>query len=171
MSIAVSAVVRRSVILSRVCHVAATAVLAIAGSIAAFPPERISGLPLAAVIPLFLATASAYMVYQSRHFVTNFKLVIRGDGRLLVILPFTTGGGHLSRTFNRGGEMRTISVRSIAGSTLLPCLLLLRLHLENAPTLNVLVFPDSVSEDDFNRLSVALHWIAGRNDPAQCELG
>jgi presenilin-like A22 family membrane protease len=167
MSIAVSAVVRRSVMFSRICHLAAAAVLAIAGGIAASPPMSINQLSLVA-IPLLLAVVSFYMVYRSRRFVADLRLVIQADGRLLVTLPCSTGDAHSS-----GSKLavRTVPVRSIAGSTLLPCLLLLRLHLENAATTNVLIFQDSVSADEFKRLSVALHWIAGRNDPAQCELG
>lgn len=53
-------------------------------------------------------------------------------------------------------------VRLMAGSTLWPNLLLLRLQAEDGSVSVLPILPDSISRSDFRALSVAFRWIALR---------
>ena len=56
----------------------------------------------------------------------------------------------------------TVLVELMAGSTLWPNLLLLRLQTEDRRTISLRILPDSVDQDGMRALSVALRWIASR---------
>ena len=54
----------------------------------------------------------------------------------------------------------------LAGSTVWPNLLLLRLRLENGRVRTIPVLPDSVSRETFRALQVACRWVASHNNDA-----
>jgi toxin CptA len=55
-------------------------------------------------------------------------------------------------------------VQLMAGSTIWPCLLLLRLRTEDRSIRVVPILPDSVSRESFRALSVAFRWMARQSD-------
>lgn len=173
MSIAVSANVHRSAIFTRICQAVSLFLLAMAGAIAFSPASGSDAAFFRMPVSLLAASTSAFLFFRARRPDPQIRLVVQADGRFGVVCSSPLGTVFESRRGAAGrlAERRFLIVRSITGSTLLPCLLLLRLHLEHASTITVMVFHDSVAPDEFKRLSVALHWIAGRNDPAQCETG
>ncbi|TFW15386.1 hypothetical protein E4L96_18435 [Massilia arenosa] len=75
-----------------------------------------------------------------------------------------SGPGALRLTVQRDGSPSVVAVQLLAGSTLWPRLLVLRLQAEGGAVHTLLVLPDSVPAGQFRPLAVALRAIAARAD-------
>jgi len=165
MSIAVSAVVRpsRQLLAMVVAMSAGTALLFFATAIAAdrIPPQW--RLPLIAS-GLFLAAFGFYHGAAKRK---TIHIDISGNGEIR--LRDVIDPASCDRETRPHLTEDAACVRLLAGSTLWPRLLVLRLQDDNGNITVLPILPDSVSSDSFRALSVACQWVAAHGNPDQRE--
>ncbi len=157
MSIAVSADIKPSRLLLILMAVAAAAV-ALLGIIFAFALVgqlsfilRIS----LAVICVVAASLAFWLVLQNRKAVW---LHVSGTGQIRLVEHHAVIRDQAGSQVMRGGLAQLL-----AGSTVWPNLLLLRLRLENGRIRTIPILPDSVSQETFRALQVACRWVASHN--------
>jgi toxin CptA len=151
MSIGISAIVRPSLRLKMAVYCLGAAILA-TGCVIGFG----MGGSYSLFARIMIATASFVGTLAARwhfqHQQKSFRIVISNAG---VIRLWQEGVQH------EVDEIDSV-YRMLPNSTLWPNLLLLSLRSENAQTLVLPILPDSVSQQEFRALSVALRWIASR---------
>ena len=171
MSIAVSTVVHPSRLLAlltaAMClFVLSIGVLLAAGQVGALDPLVRSTLSAACI---FLALFVCYRTVQNRK---THHIDISGHGQIRLMehsalagQSADTGTGELA---GRPGQDQFSGevVSLLAGSTLWPALLILRLRTEDQRVVVLHVLPDSVEGGGFRALSVACRWIAAHNNPS-----
>lgn len=149
-------------------YLGASGVAAVAGWTACMSQPDWPFALLGLAMPFGLIGLAIFVVFRAWHDRTDVQLTVHEDGRMFVrrIIP-----GDLRRnSAAHQVDTDSLPVSALTGSTILPCLLLLRLHVTQGRLLTIPVFFDSLVGDEFKRLSVAVMWIASRNDPAQCEV-
>ncbi|MDL2355074.1 MAG: flagellar hook-length control protein [Pseudomonadota bacterium] len=150
MSIAVSAVIIPSRLLrfALACFAAANlgAALALAADLAR--PVR---LPLT-LAPACLVAAAALLLASVRRTPTARRIDISGLGQLRLTVQQGIGADAAPATV----------ARLLAGSTVWPGLMLLRLRCDNGAVVALALLPDSVNPGQFRRLSVAIRDVASR---------
>lgn len=149
MSIAVSAVIMPSRTLQRIRLFYGAANLGAGIALGA-------GLARASLLPWLVAAAS----------LLAGALILRGLGAGLKVRRIDISGlGQLRLTVQQGigtHAARTDMVQLLAGSTIWPGMMVLRLRQENGTVRAFVVFPDSIEAGQFRRLSVAMRDIAAR---------
>jgi toxin CptA len=157
MSIAVSADIKPSRMLL-IVMAAAVAIVAVIGVIFAFALvgqlSFIFRMVLAAVCVLAAALAF-WLVLRNRKAVW---LHISGTGQIRLVEHHAVISAKAGSRVMSGGLAQLL-----AGSTVWPNLLLLRLRLENGKVRTIPVLPDSVPKETFRALQVACRWVAGHN--------
>jgi len=103
-----------------------------------------------------LAAGSAFWVTLRNR--TAVWLHISGTGQIRLVEHHVAARAKHSAQVMRGGLAQLL-----AGSTVWPSLLLLRLRLENGRVRTIAILPDSVSKDTFRALQVACRWVASHN--------
>lgn len=88
-------------------------------------------------------------------------LHISGTGQIRLVEHHITMHAKASSKVMTGGLAQLM-----AGSTVWPRLLLLRLRLENGRVRTIPILPDSVSKETFRALQVACRWVASHNNDA-----
>lgn len=157
MSIAVSADIKSSRMLLTVMAVSAVSV-AFIGVIFGFSLvgelSFIFRVVLAAVC-ILAASLAFRQVLRNRKAV---ELHISGTGQIRLVEHHAVISGQTGSPVMRGGLAQLL-----AGSTVWPNLLLLRLRLENGKVRTIPVLPDSVPKETFRALQVACRWIEGHH--------
>lgn len=160
MSIAVSADIKPSRMLLIMMAVAAVFVAAI-GVIFAFALvgqlSFILRISLAAACVL-AAVLAFWLALQNRKAVW---LHISGTGQIRLVEHHAVVRAKAGTRVMSGGVAQLL-----AGSTVWPNLLLLRLRLENGKVRTIPVLPDSVPQETFRALQVACRWVASHNSDA-----
>ncbi|HZW22675.1 protein YgfX [Noviherbaspirillum sp.] len=167
MSIAVSAIVRPSRMLTALAGAMAAVAAGVAFAIASglvgdlTTPIRWS---LSALV-FFLATFGFYHGIRSRK---TIQLDISGTGQIRLL----KAGGEPPCTRQNRPHVREIGelVRLMDNSTIWARMLLLRLRLEDGRMVVVPVFPDSVDREAFRALSVACRWIAAQPEAKDVQI-
>lgn len=158
MSIAVSADIKSSRMLSTVMAVSAISVVFI-GLIFGF--SLVGELPSVfrvalAVVCILAASLALWLALRNRQTV---GLHISGTGQIRLeehhAVIGVRAGAHV---------MRSGVAQLLAGSTVWPNLLLLRLRLESGKVRIIPVLPDSVPKETFRALQVACRWLKGHHD-------
>ena len=157
MSIAVSADIKPSRLLLILVAVLAIMVAAI-GVFLAFA--------WAAHLSFFIRTSLAIACIGAAGMVfwlnlQNRKVVwlhVSGTGQIRLVEHPVAAQTRSARQVMRGGVAQLL-----AGSTIWPSLLILRLRLENGRVRTIPVLPDSVSKESFHALQVACRWVASHN--------
>jgi len=108
-----------------------------------------------AVACIFVAGAAFWMVLQNRK---SVWLHISGTGQIRLVEHHV-----VARTKIGGQVMRGGLAQLLAGSTVWPNLLLLRLRLDNGQVRTIPILVDSVSQETFRALQVACRWVASHN--------
>jgi len=104
---------------------------------------------------IFVAILAFWLMLHNRKAVW---LHISGTGQIRLVEHHVAARAKLSAQVMRGGLAQLL-----AGSTVWPNLLLLRLRLENGRVRTIVVLPDSVSKETFRALQVACRWVASHN--------
>lgn len=160
MSIAVSADIKPSRLLLILMAVASV-IVAFIGVIFAFALvgqlSFIFRMALAAVCVLAAALAF-WLVLQNRKAVW---LHISGTGQIRLVEHHAVARAKTGSQVMRGGVAQLL-----AGSTVWPNLLLLRLRLDNGRVRTIPILPDSVPQETFRALQVACRWVASHNSEA-----
>ncbi len=103
---------------------------------------------------ILAAAVALAMVLRDRKVIW---LHISGTGQIRVV-------EHLVQSARAKPQvMKAGLAQLLAGSTIWPGMLFLRLRLENGKTRTIPILPDSVSEDTFRSLSVACRWLISHN--------
>ncbi|MFL9877285.1 flagellar hook-length control protein [Herbaspirillum rhizosphaerae] len=161
MSIAVSADIKPSRMLL-LMMAAAAIVVALIGVIFAFALvgqlSFLVRMSLAAVC-IVAALLAFWLVLQNRKAVW---LHISGTGQIRLVEHHAAVRAKTGSRVMSGGLAQLL-----AGSTVWPNLLLLRLRLENGKVRTIPVLPDSVSKETFRALQVACRWVASHNNDAR----
>jgi len=161
MSIAVSADIKPSRMLL-LMMAAAAIVVALIGVIFAFAlVGQLSFLVrmLLAAVCVVAALLAFWLVLQNRKAVW---LHISGTGQIRLVEHHAVVRAKAGSRVMSGGLAQLL-----AGSTVWPNLLLLRLRLENGKVRTIPVLPDSVSKETFRALQVACRWVASHNNDAR----
>ncbi|WP_034292070.1 protein YgfX [Herbaspirillum sp. RV1423] len=160
MSIAVSADIKPSRLLL-IVMAAAAIVVALIGVIFAFALvgqlSFVFRISLAAAC-VVTATLAFWLVLRNRKAVW---LHISGTGQIRLVEHHATVRVKAGSQVMSGGLAQLL-----AGSTVWPNLLLLRLKLENGRVRTIPVLPDSVPKETFRALQVACRWVASHNNNA-----
>ena len=109
---------------------------------------------LAAVCVLAAAVA-LFLVLRERKTVW---LHISGTGQIRMVEHLASGNSRAKPQVMKAGLAQLL-----AGTTIWPGLLFLRLRLENGKIRTIPILSDSVSEDTFRALSVACRWLISHN--------
>jgi len=163
MTIAVSAVVRPSRLLSLLTFFMCTLVAAIGVAIGfAWVGHELSALARF-VLFLFCGSLAGFGFYHGVACRKTIHIDISGAGQIRIR---KAGGARPCTNTNRPhvGESDRV-VHLLADSTLWPGLLVLRLQDESGDVSVLTVLPDSVPHDGFRALAAACRWIASRRDP------
>ncbi len=170
MSIAVSAVVQPSRMLTRLMLALHLGVLGIAVVLTLGIGISLSPtLRLLLALPLFAVPILAIRVLIKGG--KSLRIDISEYGQITLAEDGT--GAAVTRhgvSPQQAGVMRQEGVAManlLPDSTLWPHLLLLRLRTEDGRTRNVAILPDSMHAEDFRALSVACRWIAAHNGQAK----
>jgi hypothetical protein len=161
MSIATSAVVHPSRILSLLLVVLGLLLLASVALLINFPADDSDFVVRQSLILLCATAAITSFLYASRYR-KIFFIDISGNGviHLRQTEQVTTPD---SAPFSSAPQDRGELVQLHRDSTLWPMLLLLRFQSANGYVRSVIVLPDSLNEASFRELHIACHWIAGKN--------
>lgn len=170
MSIAVSAVVRPSRILSGLMLFLYLGVLGIAAVVAlGIGIDLAPAVRLLLALPLFAAPIWAIRVLikggnSLRIDISEHgQITLAEDGTCAAVMQHDVSPQQAGAMRQEGVAMANL----LPDSTLWPHLLLLRLRTEDGRTRNVVILPDSVRAEDFRALSVACRWIAAHNGQAK----
>lgn len=157
MSIAVSADIKPSRLLLLIMASACLCVALVGIGVSLLMPAPLSYAMRGtlAVVCLLAAIIALLQVLRSRRTVW---LHISATGQIRVV-------EHLVRSSARAKPqvMKAGLAQLLAGTTIWPGLLLLRLRLESGKTRTIPILSDSVSQDTFRALSVACRWLISHN--------
>ncbi|ABR91411.1 Hypothetical protein mma_1361 [Janthinobacterium sp. Marseille] len=156
MSIAVSAVVKQSRLLSGLLLLMCAGLVLI-GGLLLFAQVGDLSLMMRSLLAVACFASGSYVFFQTLKSGKIYKIHISGSGQIR-LLAKPEGGADLADE----GEL----VELLPDSTLWPGLLLLRLQNEGLQTHNVVILPDSVSAESFRALLVACRWIVMRHADA-----
>lgn len=174
MALAISAVVRPSRILLAMQYAAAAMLLCIALVVVLSPFSILSGSHARLAFAALIAVAGFWLFIQAWLCRKYVELCVTREGELFVAFPEVeikkARGKPVANAHCQTSFPVRLRVASLSGSTLLPWLLHLRLHLQDGSRHIVRILPDSMTALEFRRLTVACRWIAYRNDPAQCDV-
>ncbi|NUT59554.1 protein YgfX [Herbaspirillum sp. C9C3] len=156
MSIAVSADIKPSRLLLLVTVLACLCVALTGVALAFGMPGSLSWvLRIALAVACVLAAALALvLVLRDRKVIW---LHISGTGQIRVVEHLLPSARAKPQVMKAG------LAQLLAGSTIWPGMLFLRLRLENGRTRTIPILTDSVSEDTFRALSVACRWLISHN--------
>jgi hypothetical protein len=157
MSIAVSADIKPSRLLLLIMGFACLCVALVGVVACLLMPGQLSWQTrgvLAAVCVLAAAVA-LFLVLRERKTVW---LHISGTGQIRMVEHLASGNSRAKPQVMKAGLAQLL-----AGTTIWPGLLFLRLRLENGKIRTIPILSDSVSEDTFRALSVACRWLISHN--------
>jgi toxin CptA len=166
MSIAVSAVVRSSMLLRRMTL--AMALMSMGVGLA-----MLSGLLGAIQEPVRWMVAAPCIVggicamWKISRKNPAVRIDISGIGQIRIEAEARQNGA-LPRTPNIFDASQTV-MRLLPSSTLWSHLMILRLQAEQGLVHTILILPDTTSPTSFRALSVACHWIAAQNNRAESD--
>ncbi|MBO9535940.1 MAG: flagellar hook-length control protein [Herbaspirillum sp.] len=105
----------------------------------------------------FIAAATAlFLVLRARK---TIWLHISATGQIRVVEHLISSSSARAKP----QVMKAGLAQLLAGTTIWPGMLFLRLRLENGKTRTITILSDSVSEDTFRALSVACRWLISHN--------
>lgn len=156
-TIAVSADIKPSRLLLLITAFACLCVLLV-GMVCLLMPGQLSLLLRATLAAAcFIAAASAlFLILRGRK---TIWLHISATGQIRVVEHLISSSSARAKP----QVMRAGLAQLLAGTTIWPGMLFLRLRLENGKTRTIPILSDSVSEDTFRALSVACRWLVSRN--------
>ena len=156
MSIAVSAVVQQSRLLSGLLMLMCAGLVLIAGLLFF---AQVGELPVTvrSVLAVTCIASGSYVFFQTLKSRKIYKIHISGSGQIRLAAGPDADAAALDE-----GEL----VELLPDSTLWPGLLLLRLQNEGRQTHNVVILPDSVAPESFRALLVACRWLVMRHADA-----
>ncbi len=157
MSIAVSADIKPSRLLLLVTAFACLCVALTGVLVSLWMPGPLSGLARAALAAICILAASIALGLTLRARKAIW-LHISGTGQIRVVEHLATASSRAKPQVVKAGLAQLL-----AGSTIWPGMLLLRLRLENGSVRTIPILSDSVSEDTFRALSVACRWLISHN--------
>jgi toxin CptA len=167
MSIAVSASIRPS----RILFASVTAMAAMGAAIAMGIMAGLIG-ELSLIIRVLTGFTFLFLsffgFYHGVRFRKILQLDIDGAGRIRLSESSEKVACSDSDWPHVGTDKQVMQL--MTGSTLWPCLLLLRLHADDHSVRVVPILPDSVSRESFRALSVAVRWIARQSDSQESSL-
>lgn len=152
MSIAVSAVVRPSPALCRLQAVFCACVMASAVCCGGW---------LAAALCVAGGGTGWMACYRKR---SAYRIDISGDGRIRLAVYKIAGKQTAVQDDRLAGDGAGATMRMLAGSTLWPGLLLLRLQGDDGPVVSLPIVPDSVARHDYRALALACRAVAARGE-------
>ncbi len=170
MSIAVSAVVGPSRVLRALLAAYGLANLAAGLAVGCAMPGRFK---LARLSAVFFCIAGAALLRCRRAVTKTRRLDISGVGQLRLTVQQDIRTGSATAGVAAAGAVREdagaegVPVVLLAGSTVWPRLMLLRLRHEDGAVTLLPVLPDSVAPGVFRSLAVAASATGGRNKPLQ----
>ncbi len=102
-------------------------------------------------------------VYNQKVAQLSWRLIVSNQGQLWCQLNSLPSNSIQTKIF-----LKSTAVNLLAGTTLWANVLFLRLYnAEYETTINLVVFPDALSPDEFRRLSIACKWIVTQADPSR----
>jgi toxin CptA len=162
MSIAVSAVIKPSRCLRALVAAFGLANLAAAVAVGILLPGRFAW-PI--VSAGFFLVAGAYLLRGCMNVTKTRRIDISGVGALLLTVQQDMGAGDPNWVSPRAAS--GVPAELLAGSTLWPQLMLLRLGTKEGAHLSLPILRDSVSPGVFRALAVAVGAMGGRNKQLQ----
>ena len=156
MSIAVSADIKPSRLLLLLMGFACFCV-AFVGIACLWIPGQLSWLVRGTltVVCVLAAGIALFIVLRGR---TTVWLHISATGQIRVVEHLVSGASRAKPQVMKAGLAHLL-----AGTTIWPGMLFLRLRLENGRTRTIAILSDSVSEETFRALSVACRWLISHN--------
>ena len=157
MSIAVSADIKPSRLLLILTAAMAVMVAAIGVLLAFLWPGHLSFITRisSAIACIGAAGGVFWLILHNRKVVW---LHVSGTGQIRLVEHHVAAHSRSAKQVMRGGVAQLL-----AGSTIWPSVLVLRLRLEDGRIRTIPVLPDSVSQESFQALQVACRWVASHN--------
>jgi len=157
MSIAVSADIKPSRLLFVIMAGACLSV-ALVGSLACLLVPVHLSFAIRSLLGLACLLAAAVALFQVLRSRKTIWLHISATGQIRVVEHLVRGNARTKPQVVKAGLAKLL-----AGTTIWPGMLFLRLRLDNGKTRTIPILADSVSADTFRALSVACRWLISHN--------